>query len=260
MTGLTIIIQGGQLLADSREIAKMTGKRHDHLLRDIDGYVEALKKSIDPKIGVNDFFHEKTYQDSIGRSLRKYDCTKKGCDMIANKMTGEKGILFTATYVTRFEEMEKQINSTEPTPSYMIDDRIKRAERWIEEQHKVVLLEQKAAELENKAKYVDIILQSKSTVTTSQIAKDYGLSGRELNEILKEEKIQYKQNGQWLLYSSHANKGYTMSHTIDIVRSNGEKDVKMNTRWTQRGRLFIHEVLNKRGIKANVDKDYFDVR
>ncbi|GAE09580.1 putative antirepressor [Paenibacillus sp. JCM 10914] len=85
----------------------MTGKRHDHLLRDIDGYCEILMNSTDPKIGVSDFFEASTYQDGTGRTLRGYDLTRKGCDMVANKMTGEKGVLFTATYVTKFDEMEK---------------------------------------------------------------------------------------------------------------------------------------------------------
>lgn len=129
-----------------------------------------------------------------------------------------------------------------------------------EEQEKRIAAEQRALEYSKKANYVDVILQSKGTVTTSQIAKDYGLSAQELNDILNEERIQYKQNGQWLLYQKYANKGYTMSHTIDIVRKNGEKDFKMNTRWTQRGRLFIHDILTKRGIKANIDKDYSDVK
>lgn len=258
MTELNIINQGGQLLADSREVAKMTGKRHDHLIRDIDGYVTILNQN--PNLGTDNFFIESTYESGTGKSYKQYLLTRKGCDMVANKMTGEKGILFTAAYVTRFEEMEERVRSSEPTPSYMIDSPIKRAKRWIEEKQEMMLLEQKAAEYEKKAKYVDIILQSKSTVTSSQIAKDYGMSARDLNRMLHEEGVQFKQNDQWLLYQKHANKGYTMSQTIDIIRSNGEKDVKMNTRWTQRGRLFIHNVLDKRGIKANVDKDYSDVK
>jgi Rha family phage regulatory protein len=105
---LKIISQNGKLLTDSRDVAEMVGKRHNHLLRDIDGYVAILTNSTEPKIGVSDFFIESTYQDSTGRTLPHYYITKKGCDMVANKMTGKKGVLFTATYVTKFEEMEKK--------------------------------------------------------------------------------------------------------------------------------------------------------
>lgn len=103
---LTIINQNGQLLADSREVAEMTDVRHSDLLEKISGYVTHL---LNGKFRSVDFFIENTYQDSTGRTLPSYLLTRKGCDMIANKMTGEKGVLFTATYVTKFEEMEKSL-------------------------------------------------------------------------------------------------------------------------------------------------------
>lgn len=102
---LNIVNVNGKNVADSRQIAEMIGKQHGHLLRDIDNYVAVL---IESNFGVNEFFIESSYQDSIGRTLKKYDCTRKGCDMIANKMTGQKGILFTAAYVTKFEELERK--------------------------------------------------------------------------------------------------------------------------------------------------------
>lgn len=106
MNNLTVINQNGNLVVDSREVANMIGKRHAHLLRDIKGYIEILIQS---KFGFNEFFIESTYKDSIGRELPCYLLTRKGCDMVANKMTGEKGVLFTATYVSKFEQMEKAL-------------------------------------------------------------------------------------------------------------------------------------------------------
>ncbi|GIQ61524.1 hypothetical protein PACILC2_00920 [Paenibacillus cisolokensis] len=110
------------------------------------------------------------------------------------------------------------------------------------------------SQLQPKARYVDQILKSKATVTITQIAKDYGLTGTELNKILHEEGVQYKVNKQWVLYKKHADSGYTKSETIDIVRSNGEPDVTMVTKWTQKGRLFIHEILAKRNIVPYMDR------
>lgn len=126
--------------------------------------------------------------------------------------------------------------------------------RQVAEQ-KNLMLTQQVAEHASKITYLDQILQSKDTVTVSQIAADYGLSAVRLNKILKDEKIQYKVNNQWLLYAKHQNKGYTKSQTIDVTHSDGSKSVKMNTRWTQKGRLFIHDMLTKRGIIPEMDKE-----
>lgn len=92
---------------NSREVAEMTGKKHNNLMRDIKGYVKVLEDN--SKLSSPNFFIESTYVNSQNKVQPCYELTRKGCDMVANKMTGEKGILFTAAYVTRFEEMEKEI-------------------------------------------------------------------------------------------------------------------------------------------------------
>ena len=106
MQDLTLIRQDGGCYIDSREVAELIGKRHDHLLRDIAKYGIAIEKIIAPNFGVNDFFLESSYIDSIGRTLPCYLLSKMGCEMVANKLTGEKGVLFTAAYVAKFNEME----------------------------------------------------------------------------------------------------------------------------------------------------------
>ncbi|PEO48113.1 phage antirepressor KilAC domain-containing protein [Bacillus pseudomycoides] len=126
--------------------------------------------------------------------------------------------------------------------------------RQVAEQ-KNLMLTQQIAENSSKITYLDQILQSKDTVTVSQIAADYGLSAQSLNKILNKEKIQYKLNDQWLLYTNYRNQGYTKSKTVDVTHSDGSRSVKMNTRWTQKGRLFIHEILMKRGIIPEMDRE-----
>ena len=115
-------------------------------------------------------------------------------------------------------------------------------------------LEQKVSEYEPKAQYVDKILESTGAVTTTQIAADYGLSAWKLNKILHEERIQRNVGGQWILYKEHMGLGYTKSETVPIVRSDGTQDVIMQTKWTQKGRLMLHNLLERRGIYANMDK------
>ena len=100
----------GKNVIDSREVAEMVEKQHKNLLRDITGYIKIMEKSTGLKIEPSDFFIHSTYQDSTGRELPCYLITKKGCDMIANKLTGEKGVLFTAAYTITFDNMEKALN------------------------------------------------------------------------------------------------------------------------------------------------------
>lgn len=110
-------------------------------------------------------------------------------------------------------------------------------------------------ELKPKADYTDTILKNKGLVTITQIAKDYGMTGQQMNELLHNLGVQYKQSGQWLLYTKYQDKGYTHSETIDITRSDGRPDVKMNTKWTQKGRLFIYGLLKQHEILPVIEQD-----
>lgn len=114
--------------------------------------------------------------------------------------------------------------------------------------------EQVIGELKPKADYTDTILKNTGLVTITQIAKDYGMSGKEMNKRLHKLGVQYNQSGQWLLYSKYHNKGYTHSETIEITRSNGMKDVTMSTKWTQKGRLFLYELLKSKGYLPVIEQ------
>lgn len=122
----------------------------------------------------------------------------------------------------------------------------------LEKENKVK--EQIIGELKPRADYTDLILKNKGLVTITQIAKDYGMSGQVLNELLHSLGIQYKQSGQWLLYKDYQDKGYTHSETINIVRTDGRPDVKMNTKWTQKGRLFIYNKLKEVGTVPTIEE------
>lgn len=114
--------------------------------------------------------------------------------------------------------------------------------------------DQQLGELKPKADYCDLILQSKALVNISQIAKDYGMSGKAMNKLLHDLGVQYKQSNQWLLYSKYQNSGYTHSKTIDITRSNGLSDVRMHTEWTQKGRLFLYELLKRNDVIPVIER------
>ena len=129
----------------------------------------------------------------------------------------------------------------------------------IEEKEKLVLSnkvkDQQIAELKPKADYCDLILRNKGLSTINAIAKDYGMSGTAMNKKLHELGIQYKQGNIWLLYRKYQDKGYTQSETINITRSNGMEDTTMHTKWTQKGRLFLYELLKNNEIIPIIEKD-----
>ena len=242
-------------VVDSREVSMLIEKNHSHLLRDISGYIEVLKKSANPKLDSLNFFVPSTYRDAQDKPRPCYLITKKGCDMVANKMTGEKGVLFTAVYVTAFEKMREKLVPAPPKdyPSAL------RALADAEEQRLALLAENEAqrqaiADFQPIKQYVDKILASTGTMAITQIAADYDMSARRLNKILHEAGIQRNVNGQWVLYRKYMGKGYTKSVTFGFEHSDGRPDAKPTTQWTQKGRLLIHEILTARGILAIMDR------
>lgn len=113
-----------------------------------------------------------------------------------------------------------------------------------------LVAEQQVKELKPKATYYDLVLQNKSLLSVSKIAKDYGMSARALNKLLHELGVQYKQGDIWLLYAKHQDKGYTQTSTYAL----DEKHSKVTTKWTQKARLFIYELLKNKGILPSIEK------
>ena len=114
--------------------------------------------------------------------------------------------------------------------------------------------DQLIGELKPKADYTDKILQSNGTVKINVIANDYGLSAIALNRKLHELGVQYKQGRDWLLYSEYRGKGYTHSKTIHFFHKDGTPDTTMNMEWTQKGRLFLYNLLKENGILPEIER------
>lgn len=115
------------------------------------------------------------------------------------------------------------------------------------------LLTQVVLDYEPKVTYYDTILSSDDTMVVTQIAADYGMTAQQLNKILKKENIQHKVNGQWVLRKEYMGEGYTDSRTYNFEKKDGSIGVNVQTRWTQKGRILIHELLEKRGIRPVMD-------
>lgn len=111
-----------------------------------------------------------------------------------------------------------------------------------------LVAEQRVNELTPKASYYDLVLQNKTLVTITQIAKDYGMSGRELNRKLHELGVIYRQGKTWLLYSKYQRTGWTQSETFMAPKPDGTQKTVMHTKWTQKGRLGLYALLKQNGI------------
>lgn len=249
MNELKVVSFDGQLVADSRDVAEMTGKDHKELLRTIRQYTGILTSA---NLRPLDFFIPSYYQDAKKEQRPCFLLTRKGCDMVANKMTGERGVLFTAAYVTKFEEMESQLVHKLPSnykeALLALVEEVEKRERM---ETKNLVLEQQVLELKPKATYYDLILQNKSLLTATQIGKDYGMGAPKFNQLLHKYGIQYKQGGVWLLYAKYQDKGYTQTSTFAL----DDEHSKINTKWTQKGRLFLYDFLKSQGIVPMIERE-----
>lgn len=110
-------------------------------------------------------------------------------------------------------------------------------------------------EAQKQARYLDLIIESKGALRVTQIAADYGMSANKFNKTLLEFGVQHKVNGQWILYKRHMGKGYTDSHTFDYQDKNGHTRANVTTTWTQKGRLFLYELLKDNNILPLIEQD-----
>lgn len=150
-----------------------------------------------------------------------------------------------------FIQLEKDWNSPEKVMARALqiaDQKIKALEAENAQQKQLLL------EAEPKLNYVDQILKSKNAINITQIAKDYGMAGAKMNNLLHDLGIQYKQHGQWLLYSKYANQGYTKSKTGYYVDENDQAYSYIHTKWTQKGRLFLYEQLKSIGVLPLIEQ------
>ena len=228
----------------SLEIAEVTGKRHDAVLRDIRSLLEQ---------GVNAHnFVEVEYKDKKGENRPMYQLTKKGCLILASGYNA----LLREKIISRWEELEKNVTVPQLPQSFSqaLYLAAKQQEQIEAQQKQIEVMSGEIVEMKKKTDYLDRILASKGTVTVTQIAQDYGMSAKAFNKILADIGIQRKVNGQWILFAKYMANGYVHSKSVNIVHSDGRPDTKLNTEWTQRGRLFLYEALKAGGILPVIER------
>ena len=237
----------------SLEIAEVTGKRHDSILRDIRNI---LSQGVDAHN-----FVETSYTDKSNRQQKCYTLTKKGCLILASGYD----VILREKIINRWEELETKERNQYQVPKSFAEalmlaakqqEQIEEQQRQLEANSKeIVELNGAIAEMEPKVTYVDMILASKETVTTTQIAQDYGQSAKAFNVLLRNFGVQHKVGGQWVLYAKHIPFGYVQSDTFPIVHKNGTNGTVMHTKWTQKGRLFLYDELKRHNVMPLIEQN-----
>lgn len=231
---LQIIKHSVGLMVDSRDVAEMLGKRHGDLLETISGYVKFL---LNGEFRLTDFFLFTTYSDSINRTLPRYLLTRKGCDMVANKMTGEKGVLFTAAYVTKFEEMEKELAQPRLPVSYL------------EALEALVASEREKQTLLPKAEYFDALVERNLLTNFRDTAKELKVKEGLFIDWLIDKKYVYRDLSSKLKpFAQHVPK------LFEIKEWSNDKKAGNQTMITPRGRETFRLLLKERGAD-NVGND-----
>lgn len=228
-------------VVSSRTVSEELERRHTHVIRDLE------KILLSPNVG--SVIIPSEYKDNTGRKLKEYLLTKDGFTLYMFNIQGHND--FKMAYINKFNEMEQQIQNKLPG-SYKeaVAQLLENLERNEELQLENSIQKQQIGELKPKATYYDLVLQNKSLLSVSKIAKDYGMSARALNTLLHGLGIQYKQGDIWLLYAKYQDKGYTQTSTYAL----DEEHSKVSTKWTQQGRLFIYDLLKDEGILPTIEK------
>ena len=259
MNEISTIVDGDRMT--SLQIAEITGKPHADVMKAIRKMEPAWSKINEGNFSLVD------YQDKKGETRPCYSLNKEECLYIATKFNDEAR----AKLIKRWKELEEQHQKPSVPQTYL--EALKSLVKAEEEKQQLALenkqqqatiltiskenmeLGNKITEMLPKVSYYDKILQSNATMTVTQKAQDYGMSAMKLNKELETMKIQHKVRGQWILYGKFLTGGYVHSRAVDILRSDGRHDVKYNTEWTTKGRIFLYESLKAKGILPLIEQE-----
>lgn len=189
-----------------------------------------------------------------GKPLTDHNLTIPMAKELCMLQRNEKGKEFRQYFI----KVEEAWNSPEMVMKRALEFANQKVEQLIQRtftlETTVAVQEQQISELKPKASYYDVVLNCKDLMSATEIAKDYGKSARWLNELLHNHGIQFKQGGIWLLYQKYAEKGYTSTKTHNYLDDNGGTHSKVHTYWTQKGRLFIYDLLKSHGILPTMER------
>ena len=248
MEVLTLKQNSGELRMSSREIAELTGKLHKNVMRDIRNMEPAWEKVNGLK------FELVEYVDEKGEKRPEYQLDKDETLYVATKYNDETR----AKLIMRWKQLEvenMELKSKLNSKTYTIPEDYEEALlRIVDHVRTEKELTSKIKEDAPKVEYYTKVMASTDTVTATTIAKDYGMTAAKFNALLHNLGVQFKQDGQWVLYHKYQNKGYTKSETIPIQRFPGVLGSATSTKWTQVGREFLYHFLKDNNIIPESEK------
>ena len=221
---VTVEKVNGILVVSSRVIANQLGKEHSKVIRSIENILT------EPNVA--SLIIPSEYKDKKGEMRKEYLLTKDGFTLYMFNIQGYND--FKMAYINRFNEMERQLNSQFKLPQTYLEA----LEALVEKEKSLLLATKTLNEQKPKVEYHDKVLDSESCYTTTQIAKELEMSARQLNVLLSNMGIQFKQSGQWLLTAKYQDKGYVKTRTHLLASG----DTKHSTVWTEKGRKFLLEL------------------
>ena len=276
-------IKDEEVYTTSRIVAEKFGKEHFHVIRDIEELIKTMVQPIEninrSNFGLvkNGYFISDSYVDAKGETRKQYLITEEGTMLLIMGFTGEKALSVKLKFISEFKRMKEYIRTLEANPierilanstnqletaraiTQMLEIEAKKQEVLIAQNKQLTTTinfkDQQLAEAEPKVQYCDIVLNCKDVVPITYIAKDYGKTAMWLNQFLKDKGIQYKSGDIWLLYQKYAELGLTKSKTTTFEDKNGNKHTKMHTYWTQKGRLFIYDLLKQDNIFPLIEQE-----
>lgn len=202
-----------------------------------------------------DYLGRKVFNTQAHQELQDYQITLDMAKEIAMIQRSEKGKQIRQYFL----ELERKWNSPEAVMNRALEYSRKQVQALLQTNEKLELenkiQSQQINELKPKASYYDVVLNCKDLLSISVIAKDYGWSAIRLNEYLHKKGIQFKQGKTWLLYQKYAVKGYTSTKTHEYLGNDGANHTNVHTYWTQKGRLFIYDLLKNDGIVPLIERD-----
>lgn len=242
MNELVIHNSKGNDVTTSLIVAQVFGKRHDHVLRDIENL------SCSDQFRLLNFGDTPYTNPQNGQTYKMYEITKDGFSFLVMGYTGEKAGQFKERFINEFNKRESLLKSEDYIllrSQEILNSRVKLIESKVAElTEENKLQSRQLKESAPKVEYFDKALSSVGTYTATQIAKEFDWGGETLNRKLKEMGVHYKLNGQWLLYAKYDGRGYTKSISRTFTRSDGTTSSQMQTVWTESGRKFIFDLLN----------------
>lgn len=269
MTGIVYRGESNQPLTNSKLVAEVFEKEHKNVMQSIRKLMEGTAQNS----AVHQMFSESTYLNEQNKEQPMFIMNQDGFTLLAMGFNGKKAMEFKLKYIEAFNAMKRQIEQNKPSVPQTYLEALKSLVKAEEEKQQLALenkqqqatiltiskenmeLGNKITEMLPKVSYYDKILQSNATMTVTQIAQDYGMSAMKLNKELEAMKIQHKVRGQWILYGKFLTGGYVHSRAVDILRSDGRHDVKYNTEWTTKGRIFLYESLKAKGILPLIEQE-----